>query len=162
MRDDKREPLIDTGRAHQYQAAQAAWIVGNADRFLPYGDGALAAVMSLTARLHPAEMRRVIAPDGRLIVAVAGPDDLIELREALLGEGRVRDRLERAAAELAGLFELADRRTVRHTAHLGPAGVRDVLASSYRGARESERRRLEDLAGMAVTFSREVGLFRAA
>jgi hypothetical protein len=91
---------------------------------------------------------------------VAGPDDLIELREALLGEGVVRDRLERAAAELAGLFELVERRTVRHTAHLDPAGVRDVLASSYRGARESERRRLEDLSGLAVTFSREVGLFR--
>lgn len=138
----------------------ATWIVGNADRFLPYGDEAFAVVMSLTARLHPAEMRRVIAPAGRLIVAVAGPDDLIELREALLGEGVVRDRLERAAAELAGLFELVERRTVRHTAHLDPAGVRDVLASSYRGARESERRRLEDLSGLAVTFSREVGLFR--
>jgi 23S rRNA (guanine745-N1)-methyltransferase len=139
---------------------EATWIVGNADRFLSYGDGDFAAVMSLTARLHPAEMRRVLAPDGRLIVAVAGPDDLIELREALLGEGAVRDRLERAAAELAGRFEMEERRTVRHTAHLDPAEVRDVLASSYRGARESEQRRLEDLAGMAVTFSREIGLFR--
>jgi 23S rRNA (guanine745-N1)-methyltransferase len=137
------------------------WIVGNADRFLPYGDGAFAAVTSLTARLHPAEMRRVLAPDGRLIVAVAGPDDLIELRAALLGEGAVRDRLERATAELAGIFELAERRTIRHTAHLDPAGVRDVLASSYRGARESERRRLEDFSSLTVTFSREVGVFRA-
>lgn len=140
----------------------AAWIVGNADRFLPYADGSLDVAMSLTARLHPAELRRVLAPGGRLLVAVPGPDDLIELREALLGEGTVRDRLERAAGELAAAgFELERRRTVRHMADLDAAGIRDVLASSYRGARESERRRLEGLSRLEVTFSREVGVFRS-
>lgn len=140
---------------------KATWIVGNADRFLPYAEGSLDVVMSLTARLHPTELRRILAPEGRLLVAVPGPDDLIELREALLGEGIERDRLERAAGELSAAgFELERRLAVRHVAELDAAGIRDVLASSYRGARASERRRLEGLSHLAVTFSREVGCFR--
>lgn len=140
---------------------QATWIVGNADRFLPYADGSFDVVMSLTARLHPAELRRILAPSGRLLVAVPGPDDLVELRETLLGEGVARDRLERAAGELAAAgFELDGRRSVRHVAELDAAGIRDVLASSYRGARDRERRRLEGLDHLAVTFSREMGVFR--
>lgn len=158
---DLSVPAIDMA-ARAFPAA--TWLVGNADRFLPYADGSLDVVMSLTARLHPAEMRRILAPAGRLLVAVPGPDDLIELREALLGEGTERDRLERAAGELAAAgFELErgrGRRSVRHVANLDAAGIRDVLASSYRGARDSERRRLEGLSRLEVTFSREVGCFR--
>lgn len=139
----------------------ATWIVGNADRLLPYADGSFDIVLSLTARLHTPELHRVLAPQGRLLVAVPGPDDLIELREALLGAGVSRDRLERAAAELSESFELERRSTVRHVARFDAAGLRDVLASSYRGARESERQRLEELPGLDVTLSRELGCFRA-
>lgn len=150
-------PSIDLA-ARRYP--EVTWIVANADRFLPYEDGSFDVVMSLTARLNPQEMRRVISPVGRLLVAVPGPDDLAELREALLGERVLRDRLQRAAQELEGTFELESRRTVRSVERLDAAGIRDILASSYRGARESERRRLETLPEMEVTLSREIGCFR--
>ncbi|HEX9944048.1 MAG TPA: methyltransferase domain-containing protein, partial [Thermoanaerobaculia bacterium] len=62
------------------------WIVANADRLLPYAPESFDLVLSIDARLNPAQMRRVLAPGGRLLVAVPGPDDLVELRAAVLGE----------------------------------------------------------------------------
>jgi len=61
------------------------WIVGNADRGVPYSDGSFSRVMSITGRMNAAEFRRVLREDGRLVVAVASPEDLIELR----GWGRI-------------------------------------------------------------------------
>ena len=140
---------------------EATWIVGNADRFLPWAAGSFDRVLSIDARLNPEEMRRVLAPDGRLLVAVPGPDDLVELRAAILGEGALRDRLERAAGLLSEHFEMEGRTTVRETVRLGPEAARDALAATYRGARESRRERIEAISEMAVTLSHDVGRFRA-
>jgi 23S rRNA (guanine745-N1)-methyltransferase len=138
----------------------AAWVVGNADRFLPWETGSFDAVLSIDARLNPEEMRRVLKPGGLLVVAVPAADDLIELREAVLGEGLLKDRMERAEAVLADGFELAARRTVRDRTALGAPALRDALAATYRGGRESRRERIEGLAGLEVTLSHEVARFR--
>jgi 23S rRNA (guanine745-N1)-methyltransferase len=140
---------------------QATWIVANADRFLPYASGSFALILSLDARLNPAEMRRVLAPQGRLLVAVPAPDDLVELRSAVLGEGVLRDRLERAAVQLGEHFELEASRTVRATVHLGGQAVQDALTATYRG-RRSRRERSEALSGMEVTLSHDLARFRRA
>ena len=73
--------------ARRYPACQ--WIVANADRFLPYAEGSFTAAQSITARMNAAEFRRVLRGDGRLLVALPGPDDLVELR------GAGRDRVAR-------------------------------------------------------------------
>src|SRR5262249_5089877 len=82
-------------------APGVTWVVANADRFLPYEPGSFDLVLSLDARLNAGEIRRVLATTGRLLVAVPAPDDLVELRAAVLGEGVLRDRLARAAELLA-------------------------------------------------------------
>jgi 23S rRNA (guanine745-N1)-methyltransferase len=139
---------------------EATWTVANADRALPYAAGAFDLVLSIDARLHPAEMRRVLKENGHLLVAVPGPDDLIELRAAVLGEGRRRERLEAAAERLAGDFELEARRTVRDRARLGPEEVRDALAATYR-LRDSRRPALAGLGSeVAVTLSHELARFK--
>ncbi len=137
------------------------WIVGNADRFLPWASGSFDLVLSVDARLNPGEMRRVLKPGGRLLVAVPAPDDLIELRAAVLGKGITRDRLERVEAMLADDFDLEGRRTVRDTVRFSPEAARDALAATYRSARESRRERIESLPEMAVTLSHELARFRA-
>lgn len=136
-----------------------SWWVVNADRALPFADGSFDLALSIAGRRPAAELRRVLRPDGRLVVAVPAEDDLIELREAVQGEGVLRSRLEKVVEELAG-FELEARRTVRTMANLEPEAVRDALASTYRGARASQRERVEQLGPMPVTLSFELARFR--
>ncbi|HUP62458.1 MAG TPA: methyltransferase domain-containing protein [Thermoanaerobaculia bacterium] len=139
---------------------ECTWIVANADRFLPFADASFRAVTSITARLNPAEFHRVLAANGTLLVAVAGADDLIELREAILGERIERDRTDRTIDLFTPLFHLERREHVRHVAQLDRNAMIDVTASSYRALRKRERERLEQLDAMNVTLSRDILLMR--
>lgn len=137
------------------------WVVANADRFLPYADGSFDLALSLTARMNAPELRRVLAPQGRLLVAVPAEDDLAELREAVLGEKLLRNRVDRTVATFAPHFELESHHAVRWLTRLDEAGMRDVLASTYRGGRESQREKVERLGGGAVTMGRDVLVLRS-
>lgn len=150
-------PAIDLA-ARRWPAL--SWLVVNADRTLPYAVASFDLALSLTARRNAPELQRVLKPAGRLLVAVPGEDDLIELREAVLGEGIRRDRVPAVLAELGGFFELETRRSLRRRSLLDAASIRDLLASTYRGARQSERRRAEDLGSMEVTFHLDLLTFR--
>jgi 23S rRNA (guanine745-N1)-methyltransferase len=139
-----------------------AWLVANADRFLPYATASAEAIVVVSARLPRDELARVLAPHGRLLVATAAPDDLVELREAVLGEGQAKDRMARAEVELAPRFLLEARSTARRRATLDGDALRDLLAATYRGARRSEQARVETLDAMPVTMSHDVARFRLA
>jgi 23S rRNA (guanine745-N1)-methyltransferase len=154
---DLSAPAVDLA-ARRYPGI--SWVVANADRFLPYAPGSFDLLLSINARLNPEEMRRVLAPGGRLLVAVPAPDDLLELRAAVLGEGALKDRMEKAAGTLAGLFEMEDRRTVRQTARMGQDALRDALAATYRGGRESRMERLREIPELEVTLSHDLARFR--
>ena len=118
------------------------WIVANADRFIPYSDASFDAVLSITARMNDAEFRRVLRDDGRLLVAVPAPDDLIELRQSAQ-----RDRVPRTI-EFFPSFTLLEHRRVTKKAVVD---INDVTLASYRGTRAKELRE--------VTFSLDVLLF---
>jgi len=137
-------PAIDAA-ARRYPDCE--WVVANADRFVPYADGSFAVVMSVTARMNPGEFRRVLRDDGRLLIAVAAPDDLAELR------GAGRDRVERTVAEFAGQFRLTDRRRATTHAELDAAAVHDVLHSIYRPVQASPAE------AMRLTLSLDLLLF---
>ena len=138
-----------------------SWFVVNADRTLPYPEACFDLALSLTARRNAPELRRVLKPQGKLLLTIPGEDDLIELREAVQGEGVRRDRVPSVVAELAEHFELEEHRPLRHRARLEPEALRDLLASTYRGARRSEQRRAEDLDGMDVTSSFDLLILKA-
>lgn len=141
--------------------SEVSWWVVNADHALPFADGSFDLALSIAGRRPSGELRRVLSPGGRLLVAIPGEDDLIELREAVLGEGKLLGRVEKTVAELAGDFELEARRIVRHKARLGEEEIRDALASTYRGARESQRKKLEEVEGREVTMSFDLLRFTA-
>jgi 23S rRNA (guanine745-N1)-methyltransferase len=140
-------PAVDAA-ARRYPGCE--WIVANADRFLPYADGSFSAVLSITARRNSAEFRRVLLDDGRLLVALPAPEDLIELR------GVGRDRAPQAVESFQNEFRLVDRRRVSTTAGLDAAAVHDVLLSIYRPMQS------RPAAAMQVTFSLDLLLFRPA
>src|SRR5712691_7218292 len=128
---------------------ECEWIVANADRRLPYADRSFSIILSITARMNAGEFRRVMREDGRLLVAVPAPEDLVELR------GAGRDLVARTVETFSQDFTLADRRRVATTADLDAPAVHDVLLSIYRPIRP------EPAEATRVTFSLDLVLFRA-
>ncbi|HSM51387.1 MAG TPA: hypothetical protein VLA75_08305, partial [Thermoanaerobaculia bacterium] len=114
------------------------------------------------ARLPAAELARVLAPGGLLVVAVPGLDDLASLRARLHGEATPLPGLASALPRLEPLFVLESRLAPSWEIEVDRAGLDDLLAVSYRGARHRERLRLGELAGLAVGRSQEIGLLRLA
>jgi len=144
---DISTPAVDAA-ARRYPGCE--WIAANADRFVPYAEHTFSMVLSITARMNAPEFRRVLHEDGRLLVAVPAPDDLIELR------GAGRDRVARTVGTFSNQFTLADRRLVTTTADLDAAAVQDLLLSIYRPIQK------HPAGAMRVTFSLDLLLLRPA
>ncbi len=140
-------PAIDVA-ARRYPGCE--WIVANADRVVPYADRSFSIVLSITGRMNAREFRRVLRDDGRLLVAIPAPEDLLELR------GAGRDRVARTIETFVHDFALVNRRRITTTADLDAAAVHDVLLSIYRPMRS------QPVEAMRVTFSLDLLLFRAA
>ncbi len=140
-------PAIEAA-ARRYPDCQ--WVVGNADRFIPYADKSFSILMSITARMNPPGFHRVLQKGGKLLVALPAPDDLTELR------GSGRDRVERTLETFAQHFKLESNQRITTTADLDADAVHDVLLSIYRP------RALESLEAKRVTFSLDVLTFRAS
>jgi 23S rRNA (guanine745-N1)-methyltransferase len=137
-------PAIDAA-ARRYP--QCEWVVANADLEIPYADGSFSMVLSITARMNAPEFRRVLRPDGKLLVAIPGPEDLIELR------GHGRDRVTRTLETFEPHFNLIEQRRATTTANLDAAAASDVLHSIYRPLRS------QPVKGTRVTFSLDLLLF---
>jgi 23S rRNA (guanine745-N1)-methyltransferase len=142
-------PAVDAAAKRYPPGERVEWIVANADRFLPYAGRSFSIVLSITGRMNAGEFRRVLRDDGRLLVALAAPEDLIELR------GTGRDRVDRTVETFAKHFELADQRRVTTTADLDVAAVEDVLLSIYRPMRA------QPVEATRVTFSLDLLRFAA-
>ncbi len=134
--------------------SRCEWLVANADRFVPYADRSFSLVLSITGRMNAAEFRRVLRDDGRLLVALAAPHDMIELRSRAGKPGR--DRVPQALETFAPAFKLADRSQVTTAANLDAAAVQDVLLSIYRPLRS------QPVEAMRVTFSLDLLLLQPA
>lgn len=138
----------------------ATWIIANADRFLPYPDKEFDVVMSITARKNPSEFSRVLSSEGYLLIVVPAPDDLIELREILMGKGVLRDRSEQTLSTFTENFILLHSSTINYQQHLSKNLLADLLLTTYRGARHREQERFDQINEMTVTFSRQIFCFR--
>jgi 23S rRNA (guanine745-N1)-methyltransferase len=134
-------------------------VVANADRRLPLRDGSVRLVLSQHARRNPPECARVLAADGRLLIAVPAPDDLAELRGEVQGASVDRDRAGAVVAAHEQGFALADRFTVRERLRLDRAALDDLLSTTYRGARASAAPKRASLSAMDVTLASDVLLF---
>ena len=148
---------IDISTAAAEHAARqhrgVTWVVANADRRLPLLDRSVDVCASIHGRRNPQESERVLAPAGRLIVAVPAPDDLVELRTHVQGRAIERDRTSAVEDEHAPLFTVVDRFEVREQHQLDAAALRDLLRGTYRGERKSVSERVEQLTQSPVTLA---------
>jgi 23S rRNA (guanine745-N1)-methyltransferase len=132
------------------------WVVANADRRLPILDESVDLVLSIHGRRNPTECARILRPGGTLIAAIPAPDDLIELRATVLGQGAVRTRHPRLVEEYRTFLTLQDGREVRERRVLGPDLLQHLLRVTYRGARTSQARNAEALSAMEVTLASDL------
>jgi 23S rRNA (guanine745-N1)-methyltransferase len=139
-------PAIEAA-SRRYPASE--WIVANADRFVPWADRSFSILLSITSRMNASEFRRVLRDNGRFLLALPAPDDLVEVR------GSGRDRTAQAEETFARGFRLIGQRRATTSAELDAAAVHDVLLSIYRPMRSQPAK------AMRLTFSLDLLLFQA-
>jgi 23S rRNA (guanine745-N1)-methyltransferase len=161
---------IDASRYAARRAATAhprmASVVADAWSALPVRDDAVDTVLSVFAPRDPAEITRVLAPGGRLVVVTPEPEHLAEIRSSVPILAVDGGKPERLAAAFADQLQLSDRMTVRHEMRL----VRDDVGALIRMGPSARHLAAETLtaalAGLpdatAVTLSVTVSVFRSA
>jgi 23S rRNA (guanine745-N1)-methyltransferase len=115
--------LRRAARAHPRAAALGA----DAWRHLPFADGSAALVLSVFGPRNPAEIRRVLAPDGTLVVATPGQDHLTELRRSL-GLIGIDELKSARLAEAFGDYASTAVTSVRYQLRLGQGDLTDLVA----------------------------------
>jgi 23S rRNA (guanine745-N1)-methyltransferase len=123
---------LDTSTAALKRAARihprAAAVGADAWRPLPVRDGVAAIVLSVFAPRSPDELARVLAPGGSLLAVTPTTRHLAELVGPLGLLSVPDEKADRLDEQLAGRFELADRRTVDQGMFL----ARDEMAQLVR------------------------------
>ncbi len=135
--DVSKFALRRAARAHPRLRA-AVWDVWQP---LPVRSGAVDLVLNVFAPRNAAEFRRVLRPDGLLLVVTPAADHLAELRAARTGMLEVdADKAERLAGALtdSGLFRLADRTALTYPMTLDPREAADAVGMGP-SARHAER-----------------------
>jgi len=115
--------LRRAARAHPRAAALGA----DAWQHLPFADGSAALVLSVFGPRNPAEIRRVLAPDGTLLVATPGQDHLAELRRPL-GLIGIDELKSARLAEAFGDYASTAVTSVRYQLRLGHQDLTDLVA----------------------------------
>ncbi len=115
--------LRRAARAHPRAAALGA----DAWQRLPLADGSAAVVLSVFGPRNAAEIRRVLAPGGVLVIAVPGPDHQRELRGPL-GLIGVDERKTARLADAFGGYPGAGVTAVRYRLRLSRADLTDLVA----------------------------------
>lgn len=136
---------------------EATWVLANADRPLPLRDKSVDCLLSLFGRRPTHEMQRVLAPEGRVVIAVPGPDDLSQLREHVQAGSVHRSRWEGVAEEMDAVgLPVLQRLLWREDHTLDRNQISDALLMTYRGRRHSQQSAIDELTELTVTLSADL------
>lgn len=159
--DTSKPALRRAARIHARAGAVACDVWGR----IPVRDNTMAAVLDIFAPRNIAEIARVMAPGGVLVVVTPRGGHLEELVETL-GLLSVDDRkADRLSEQLAGHFELAEAGVVESTLELSHAAIADLAGmgpSAHHTDRAAFAERIAVLPEpLAVTLSVNVSAYRA-
>jgi 23S rRNA (guanine745-N1)-methyltransferase len=121
--DVSKPALRRAARAHPRASAALAdlW------RPLPLADASTAVILDVFAPRNGAEFRRILRPDGVLVVVTPAADHLIELVEDFDLIHVDPDKADRVDDRLGGEFAVAARSTLRSEMHLSADEVRILI-----------------------------------
>lgn len=121
--DVSKPALRRAARAHPRAGAALADLWGP----LPLADGSARVILDVFAPRNGPEFRRVLRPDGALLVVTPAPDHLAELIDAF-GLLKVDpDKADRVADALGTAFDQVSGTTVRRTLRLTAAETRTLI-----------------------------------
>jgi 23S rRNA (guanine745-N1)-methyltransferase len=164
--DLSRNALRVAARAHPRMAAIGA----DAWRLLPLRDGVADLVLNIFAPRNGAELRRIVRPDGRLVVVTPAADHLGELIGPLelLSVDSLKE--ERLASKLGPYFDLTgshEYRTVLTLSRDAVVGMVTMGPSSWHAQPDELRERVYSLGEpgpvavtVAVTVAARISLYR--
>jgi 23S rRNA (guanine745-N1)-methyltransferase len=158
--DVSKHALRVAARAHPRSGAVGcdAWAG------LPLGDGVAALAINVFAPRDPAELGRVLAPGGALVVVTPNREHLAEV-VAAVGMLTVQERKrERLAGKLGSLFESVGETAVEHQMTLGHADLTALVAMGPSARHLGEEQIAQRVAvlddPLAVTLSVTVATYR--
>lgn len=148
--DVSKPALRRAARAHPRAGAALAdlW------RPLPLADASVAILMNVFAPRNGPEFRRVIRPDGRLLVVTPAPDHLTELVETY---GLIRvdpDKADRVAESLGHHWHTESSTTHRHTLRLTAERTRTLIGMTP----SARHTRIPDIAATEITATAAIDL----
>jgi 23S rRNA (guanine745-N1)-methyltransferase len=153
--DVSKPALRRAARAHPRLGAVRA----DAWRGLPVADGAAGVVLDVFAPRSGREFRRILRPDGVLVVVTPAPAHLGELVEALDLVRVDPDKSERLSAALGPWFARADERRHEWPLRLSAAEARSAVAMGP-SAWHTDPQRLETLVTGPLTVTAAVDVSR--
>ena len=125
---------------------------------LPVRDGVADVVLNVFAPRNPGEFRRIVRPDGHLVVVTPQETHLAALTSALGLLTVEPNKLDRLGAALAPHFAPAGRWTVTGQLSLTHADVRALVAMGPSAHHIDERDLAERIAQLAEPFAVEFGV----
>ena len=117
----------DAARIAAKQYAGVQFAVADVWARLPIADASVGVLLNVFAPRNPAEFARVVAPGGRLLVALPAPGHLAALRDTLDLIGIEEDKVEKVQAAFAEGFRLAAEERVTVPLALEAAALRDLV-----------------------------------
>lgn len=156
---DIARPAIRLAAKHD---PDITWLVGSGAQ-LPVADASVDLVSNLFTQLHVDEMRRVLKPNGYVLMATPAADHLWSLREQLFEEVRAHDP-DKFLSDFETGFVLQQRQDLCFSLCLTQHSLRQLLQMTpYAWRAQPERRaKLEQRATFETTAAFSLMLFKVA
>lgn len=140
--------------------ANVTWIVGTG-AILPVLDASMDMCTTVFSPIPTSEILRVLKPEGYCLVAVAAPEHLYTVREALFGEVKLHDP-EKIEKQLQNEFDLVAQQRIDAPLTLDQTALKNLVAMTpYAYKAKLERReQLESQQSFDVTASFQLYIFK--
>lgn len=146
--------------ASQYDKT-ISWLVGSTNT-LPFAPQSLDILLSVFAPIYVEEIKRILAPNGKIFVITPASSHLLELRKLLFDQVKEGD-FEKIVQKMNGFFELIDTVPLQYSIHLSSKNeIENLLKMTpfYWKSNLTKKTELLALNELAVTIDINIWIFQ--